>query len=238
MDIAVEYEGYFYSDLSFDLKGQDKSVVGVVDSDDPYERDDFKADIRRALENAFGKPSITEGDIAYRVRENKTTLPADVVPSWEYRRYDRIVNGVPVFHIGSRVYPKSGGFKNNFPAIQLRNGRAKTQATSRRYKRMVRALKKLQMKLVNDRVLEKELPSYLVECIVYNVPNQYFNHSTYLADMRAVLAYIFNETLPAGNWNDWHEVHELTYLFRGGGAWSREDVHNLASETWDYIGFD
>jgi hypothetical protein len=237
VDIAVEYKGYFYSDLSFDLQGQDKSVVGVVSSDDPYTCDEFKADIRGALENAFGARAVSEGNIACRVRENKTTLPADVVPSWEYRRYDHIVNGVPVCHIGSRVYPKSGGYKNNFPAIQLRKGREKTQATSRRYKRMVRALKKLQTKLVNEGVLEQELPSYLVECIVYNVPNPYFNHSTYLADMRSVLAYIFNQTLPNGNWNDWHEVHELRYLFRGG-SWDHEEVHNLASEAWDYIGFD
>lgn len=237
VDIAVEYAGYFYSDLAFDLKDQDKSVVHVVDSTDPYTRDEFKQDILGALQQAFGKQAVTEGNIAYRVRERKTTLPADVVPSWEYRRYDRIVNGVPEFHIGSRVYPKSGGYKNNFPALQLSSGRRKTQATSRRYKRMVRALKKLQTKLVNEGILDAELPSYLIECIVYNVPNDKFNHSTYFDDMRSVLAYIFNETLPAGNWNDWEEVHGLHYLFRGS-SWTREEVHRLADKAWDHLGFD
>jgi hypothetical protein len=32
VDIAVEYRGYFYSDLCFDLAGQPQSAVGVVDS--------------------------------------------------------------------------------------------------------------------------------------------------------------------------------------------------------------
>ncbi|MCU8692622.1 nucleotidyltransferase family protein [Mycobacteroides abscessus] len=237
VDIAVEYGGYFYSDLAFELQGQDKSVVGVVSSDDPYTTDEFKADILGALRQAFGKTAVAEGNIAYRVRESKTTLPADVVPSWEYRRYDRIANGQPVFHRGSRVFPRNGSWKNNFPALQLHNGRQKTSDTGRRYKRIVRALKKLQTKLVNEGLLRKELPSYLVECIVYNVPNDYFNHPTYLSDMREALAYIFNNTLAAGNWNDWHEVHELHYLFRGG-SWTREEVHHLADVAWDHLGFE
>jgi hypothetical protein len=235
VDIAVEYHGFIYSELAFDLKGQPDSVVGLVDSDDPYTRDDFKVDIRGAVDMAFGKSGISEGDIALRIREGKTTLPADIVPSWEYRRYDGLMNGTPIVHIGSRVYPKSGDFKNNFPAQQLSNGRRKTQDTSRRYKRMVRALKKLQTRLVADGLLENELASYLIECIVYNVPNSYFNHTTYLDDMRAVLAYVHDQTLSDGNWYDWHEVHELRYLFRGG-SWNHVEVHDLASTAWDYLG--
>lgn len=233
VDIAVEYHGFFYYDLEFELKGQDKSIVGIVDSDDPYSRDDFRADIEAALNIAFGNDAVTAGDIAYRVRENRTTLPADVVPCWEYRRYD----AQNTCHTGSRVYPKSGGHKDNFPAIQLERGRAKTQATSRRYKRMVRALKKLQTVLISNGALEEELPSYLIECIVYNVPNDEFNKLTYVADMRNVLAFLFNGTLTSASCSDWHEVHELRYLFRGSG-WDYTRVHALADAAWDYIGFE
>lgn len=233
VDIAVEYYGFFYYDLEFDVAGQDKSVVGVVDSDDPYSRDDFKADIQAALRAAFGTDSVTKGDIAYRVRQNKTTLPADVVPCWEYRRYD----ATHVCHVGSRVFPESGGWKDNYPAIQLENGRAKTRLTGRRYKRMVRALKKLQTILVDKEILEKELPSYLVECVVYNVPNTDFNRATYLADMRNVLAFVFNETRSGGSSSDWVEVHTLNRLF-GGSRWSHHEVHDLADAAWDYISFD
>lgn len=237
VDIAVEYNGYFYSDLMFDLEGQDKSVVGVVSSDDPYTREQFKDDIIGALHQSYGKSSVEVGKIAYRIREGKTTLPADVVPCWEYRRYDRIDNGSPVFQKGSRVYPSGGGHKNNYPDQQLASGTKKNTATSRRYKRMVRALKKLQTRLVAEGKLESEiLASYLIECIVYNVPNENFGHSTYKADMRAVLAYIFNETLSQGNFTDWHEVNELKYLFRAAN-WNADDVHRFASEAWDLIGY-
>jgi hypothetical protein len=235
VDIAVEYRGYFYSGLCFDLAGQPDSAVGLVDTTDPYTRDDFKQDIKGALTAAFGASAVSAGRIAYRVRENKTTLPADVVPSWEYRRYDRVVNGTPVFHEGSCVFPTGGRRTVNYPARQLRNGNDKNSRTGKRYKRMVRALKRLQTRLVDQNVLGETLPSYLIECLVYNVADTGFNHTTYLADMRYVLATIFNETKADGEWENWEEVHKLHYLFRGN-SWTYQQVHSLASAAWDHLG--
>lgn len=237
VDIAIEYYGYFYSDLCFDLEGHDKSEVGVVDSTDTYSRDDFKADIQAALELAFGASAVKAGRIAFRVREEKTTLPADVVPCWEYRRYDGIDSyGEPVVHVGSRVYPSDGGFKNNFPRIQVERGTAKNDRTSRRYKRMVRCLKRMQTYLVGRDILDEELPSYLIECIVFNVPDDRFGNSTYLQDFRSVLRYIWQQTKPEGNWAGWEEVHGLHYLFKGNPPWTRAQVHKLVDKAWDMVG--
>ena len=237
VDIAVEYRGFFYSDLCFELEGASDADVGIVASSDPYSRVDFKSDIRAALIAAFGSTAIEDGRVAYRVREKKTTLPADVVPSWEYRRYDRIVNGIPQYHEGARIYPTSGGYKNNFPKRQLTNGRAKNTRTGLRYKRLVRALKKLQGYLASTGDLSDELPSYLVESLVYNVDDEYFGHDAYLDDMRAVLAEIFNATLPNGGSDDWEHVHGLMYLFRGTDEWTAEQAHALADAAWVELGF-
>lgn len=75
-------------------------------------------------------------------------------------------------------------------------------------------------------------------CIVYNVPDDHFNHSTYKADLRAVLAFVFNQTLAAGNWNDWEEVNGRKYLFRGCGGPTRAQVHAFASAAWDEVGLE
>jgi hypothetical protein len=238
VDVAVEYRGFFYYDFMFDLEGASLEDVGMHVSDDPYTRADFKADIRGALVASYGAAAIGDGSIAYRVREKKTTLPADVVPSWEYRRYDTLVNGRPTFHEGARVYPTSGGHKDNYPKIQLTNGTDKNNRTGYRYKRMVRALKKLQSRLVDDGRLDHELPSYLVECLVYNVPDALLNNTNYLADMQSVLATIFNATLTNGNSNEWGHVHNLKYLFRGGDKWTTAEAHALASAAWDELGLE
>lgn len=236
VDIAVEYYGYFFYDLCFELEGQDKSVLKLTDSSDPYTRSEFKADILAALNVAFGESAVEPGKIAYRIREKKTTLPADVVPCWEYRRYDRIVNGTPVVFVGSRVFPSSGAHKDNYPKVQLDNGVSKNNATKRRYKRIVRAFKKLQTRMVSEGVLDAELPSYFSESLVYNVDNDAFGHTTYLEDMRRVLAQIFNATLPNGDHAKWVQAHELQYLFHG--AFTRADAHKVASTAWDYLGFE
>lgn len=237
VDIAVEYRGYFFYDLEFELEGKDPGTVGVVPSTDPYTPDDFKSDIRAALVGAFGSPAITDGKIAYRIRQKRTTLPADVVPSWAYRRYDRLTaDGRPVWHEGARVFPSTGGHKDNYPKIQLENGIAKNNATGRRYKRMVRAFKKLQTRLVEAGELAEELPSYLTECLVYNVPNDSFGQPTYLADMQNVLAHIYNGTLTSSNSNEWLEVNRLHYLMRGHNSWTTRGIHAVADAAWDHLG--
>lgn len=239
VDIAVEYYGYFYSDLLFELAGHDQSEVGLRDSEDPYTTDQFKADIKSALDATFGANAVKPGRIAYRVREKKTTLPADVVPCWEYRRYEGVDNaGQPIVSIGSRVFPTDGRHIDNYPKIQVERGTAKNEPvrTSRRYKRMVRCLKKLQTKLVSENVLEEELPSYLLECLVFNVPDDRFGDDSYLTDMRQVLSYLWAETKADGSWNDFEEVHGLAYLFRGGRSWTRAQVHTLVDKAWDAVG--
>jgi predicted nucleotidyltransferase len=236
VDIAVEYRGYFYSELCFDLAGQSDSVVGIYSTADPYTRGEFKKDVEAALRAAFGTSAVSSGHIAYRVREGKTTLPADVVPSWEFRRYDRIVNGTPLVHEGTCVFPTGGSRKVNYPSRQLRNGNDKNSRTGKRYKRMVRALKRLQTRVVQQGALANALPSYLIECLVYNVPDAGFNHEAYLSDMQFVLATISNATKPGGNWESWEEVHGLHYLFTGTTSWTYQQAHGLADACWDHLG--
>jgi hypothetical protein len=236
VDIAVEYQGFFEYDMLFDLAGKTLSDVGASVSTDPYTRDQFKADIRAALVAAYGSAAIKDGDIAYRVREKKTTLPADVVPCWAYRRYDGIAFGKATYHEGSRVHPRRGGHKTNYPKLQLTKGTEKNNRTGYRYKRMVRALKKLQTRLVDAGTLSSELPSYLVECLVFNVPDSGFNRSTYKEDMRYVLATLFNDTLANGKCNEWGHVHDLVYLFGSHENWVSEQVNTFASAAWDELG--
>lgn len=74
--------------------------------------------------------------------------------------------------------------------------------------------------------------------LVYNVPSADFGHDDYLTDMREVLACIFNSTLPLGDYEEWHEVHEPNYLFGGDRSWSRRQVHDVVSTAWDYLGLE
>lgn len=241
VDIAVECSEFFYYDHQG--TGADVRKAALLEATHApykggYTSQDFKRDVEGALVAYYGRTAITRGNMAMRVREKKTTLPADVVPCFEHHYiYDTDADSQAVFHKGTRVYKDNGGYVHNWPVQQYSCGVVKNNATARRYKRMTRALKRLENELVTRGEIEA-LPSFLMECLVYNVPNSSFNHSTYLADMRSVLAFVFNETRTADKCNEWLEVNERKYLFRPAQSWTYKQAHELASKAWDYIGFD
>jgi hypothetical protein len=234
VDIGVEYTGFFYFDQAGNAKGLEKSELGIFSSDDPWTPSALKDEIERALVSEFGASAVTRGNKALTVRETSRSLAADVVPCVSYRRY----YGFGDHRAGNKLFPDRGAAIINWPQQQYDSGVAKNDRTGKRYKRMVRALKRLENELVEQGWCT-EVVSYLIECLVYNVPNEQFGHNSLVSDMRALLATIYNATLDSGDANDWEEVNGLKWLFRGGSqAWTVQDAHQLAGESWDYMGFD
>jgi hypothetical protein len=86
--------------------------------------------------------------------------------------------------VGQRLFPKSGGKIDNFPQQNYDNGVAKNTATNRRYKQIVRCIKRLEAELFEEGRIAREYPGYLIECLVYNVPDWKFGHATLYADMQ------------------------------------------------------
>lgn len=241
VDIAVECTDFYYHDQTG--AAADVKKAAVESKFTPYKggytSKQFKADVEQALVDYYGRSAVERGNMAMRVREKKTTLPADVVPCFEYHLvYDTDFWGNVKYDQGTRIYPDKGSHIHNWPQQQYAQGVAKNDATGRRYKRMVRALKRLENELFKKGKLEAELPSFLMECLVYNVPNDQFNHKTYLRDMREVLRHIFNQTLKYEKCKDWLEVSERKYLFRPSQPWTWQQAHDLADQAWDYMGLE
>ena len=190
VDIAVECTEFaYYSNdgAAGDIRKIAKIEEAVRKVKGSYTYVEFKDDVENALVDYYGRSAVKRGNIAIRVREKKTTLPADVVPCYEYHyHYDADSAGAVLYHQGTRVYPDLGHYFSNWPQQQKDRGVSKNDKTGRRYKRMVRALKRLENELVSEGLLD-DLPSFLIECLVYNVPNDKFNHTNYVDDMRAVL---------------------------------------------------
>ena len=238
VDIAAEYRGFVFNDLTEDAAGLSLAELGISDYTGDYSVEQFKDDVEDALVAAFGRRAVERGNIAMRVRESRTTLPADVVPCFEYHLiHGRGFLGQPLYRQGHRVYPDSGSPIENYPQQQYDNGVAKNIQTGHRYKHLVRIPKNLENEVV-DKGLLNDLPSYLIECLVFNVPDNAFGHATYMADLRAVLAKIFNATLADDGCDDWVEVNKVKYLFRSSQPWTRQQAHGFADCAWDYVGFD
>lgn len=242
VDMAVEYGGLYYIDTTGAEADVRKAALATRDYAGPYGgvagAAKFKADVEHALREYFGTTPIERGNLSLRIRGHKTTLPADVVPCFTYRLVTgRSWTGPVTYHEGTRLYPDHGNYIHNWAQQQYERGVAKNNTTGRRYKRLVRALKRVENQLVAAGRLN-ELPSFFIECLVYNVPNNMFRHATYTADMRAVLAVIYNATLDDSRCEGWLEASERKWLFGHGQGWKRQQAHELAGRAWNHLGFE
>lgn len=121
IDINVQYVDGFYYDLP---SGADYSDFGIVPVS--YTAVDFKNHVQNALANKFGS-DVKRKNKCIVVEGNTYRVGADVVPTWQYRRYshDR------TFVEGACFFADSGERVVNFPIQHIKNGRLKNSQTQR-----------------------------------------------------------------------------------------------------------
>lgn len=215
-----------------------KDQVGLVDATS-YTQTVFKDEVGLALRSYFGADGVTRGDKAFDVHENNYRIDADVVATVEHRRYLWSPDRGWYYLSGTTLRPDSGGKIINWPNQHYENGVGKNTRTGRNFKRLVRIIKRLRNQMADERIAAAEpIPSYLIECLVWNVPDEGFSNSTYAADVRWVLAHLFNNLRADATCSEWGEVNELKYLFRPSQAWTRQQALAFASAAWSYVGFE
>lgn len=229
VDIAVVCSDSFFFD---GLEGAEVDSFGY--STASYLYSDFRSEVGDALKAYFSNGAVTEGDKAFDVKANTYRVDADVAPFFEHRRFFPSGN----FITGVEMRPKSGGIIRNWPDQHYNNGVKKNADTSRAYKGCVRILKTLRYKMLADGFESaKSVPSFLMECLCWNVPNEHLGANTWEADLRSCLIYLYNNTKTADGCDEWGEVSELKYLFRPAQPWTREVTNQFIVDCWGYVGF-
>jgi hypothetical protein len=91
--------------------------------------------------------------------------------------------------------------------------------------------------MIEDGVnVSDNITSFLLECLVWNVPNQYINNDEgWSARLREAIIYLYQNTTEDSKCTEWGEVSELIYLFRGGRKWTRQDVNAYMQQMWTYL---
>jgi hypothetical protein len=232
VDICVEWTEFAYVDTWGGTAGMGPAELNYTPSTNPMTPTDFRARIERALRRQFGSALVdTSGDKAIDVAAGPNTLDADVVPCFELHRYDTPTSYV----VGQRLFPKSGGKIDNFPQQNYDNGVRKNTATGRRYKQIVRCIKRLEAELFEEGRIPREYPGYLIECLVYNVPNWKFGNATLYADLEAVLDHLWDATNSREEADKLEEVNELVMIFRGRPDRSPRNAHAFIDTAWRRI---
>ncbi len=229
VDICVRLNSTFFTTYP---EGMTDQHVGNSAGSITFE--EYKSLIHTALNARFGADSVTRGKKAFDVHANSYRVDADVVPTFAHRYYfeDR------TFISGVAFIVDGGGRIHNWPEQALANGVKKHEATGRRYKKMVRILKRLRNEMQEEKISAADnIASFLIESLVYNVPNSEFSTDSYYEDLRNVLVSTYNATKTDEADKDWREVNGIKYLFHPKQGWTREQANAFLLGCWRYVGY-
>jgi len=230
VDINVRYTGGFYFDLPPNTQRSDFGL----DNPSEYSSSEFKNDVENALVSKFGRESVLRPNKCITIVGDNYRVETDVVPTWNYRRYSE--NGSYV--LGAKFKTDKDIWIVNYPKQHIENGKNKNSKTFKRFKRLTRIYKKLRYKMIDDgEQISKNITSFLLECLVWNVQNNIFNdNDTWTERLKQSIIYLYNNTKEDSTCKEWGEVSELLYLFPKR-KWSRTDVNNFLVQIWNYLEF-
>jgi hypothetical protein len=233
VDIVVENQDCFYYEF-FQCDDPPPGTIAPYTGEWTPAR--WRQEVTNALVKCFGSDVDTSGKVALTVSAKPGSRPsADVIPSYVYYRYDRTDQSV--VHQGSKVFKTTSGSIENWPQQQLDNGRRKNTATNHRYKNYVRALKNAENFLVQSDEIEAK-PSYLMECLVWNVPDSTLRIGDLDDGFRATLVWLWQHLDDQYVYENWHEPNQLKYLFWSGQKWTRADAKEIVLKTWQLLGYE
>ena len=206
----------------------------------PFRFDQYKAHIAWCLQQEFGARAITIGKKAIQVhKDDNEKIHADVVPAFTFQLYGPRSGPFGLRGVtenGIALITSEGRRITNFPDQHYANGCAKNDRTRRRYKRVVRILKRLRNHIAENpdapqsiRAAAKSTASFLIDCLVYNCPDTVFENAEIYDDVVGVLRYlsaVLNDPadgrtlLGMPSWVFWREVNGIKPLFGLEQAWT------------------
>jgi len=209
VDIVICCSDAFYHNLE-KLSDDQKLAFHSHFNNASYDYTEFKTAVRDTLADAFGT-SVTLGKKAIRIAASGARRSADVVPVFQHRRYYSFgLNDKQNFHKGVSFFTSDNQRIDNFPKHHSANLTAKHQATNSRFKPMIRVFKNLRTKLVDlNRLQRGEAPSYFIEGLLYNAPNNLFE-----ADKSATTFNILNWLHDTTDRTEFACANDLYYLVR------------------------
>jgi hypothetical protein len=173
VDVVAQLNSTFYSNLSDEQRG----ILRLTPAS--YGWANFKTDVLKALKGYYGESAVAEGNKSIKIKGGKGRLPADVVVCAKLRRYKTVS---PRDYVEGMCFWSRNDHRKivNYPKLHYENGVRKhsPERTNGWYKPTVRIFKNARTCLVDHGTISDDLaPSYFLECLLYNVPDNNFGGS-------------------------------------------------------------
>lgn len=198
VDIIIQLNDCFREDLT-DLREDEKTAYKSTFREATYTHVDFKRDVLSTLIKQYGS-AVMAGDKAIAIDASGSRRKADVIVAIQFRRYIKFRSSNDSSYIeGICFWNGRGEMIVNYPRQHSANLTAKHQASSERLKPMVRVFKNMRSRMIDNGLIEPGIaPSYYLECLLYNVPNEVFK-STYQKCVVNILNWYYQYNQNANN---------------------------------------
>ncbi|MEC7952476.1 MAG: nucleotidyltransferase [Pseudomonadota bacterium] len=230
VDIVICLTSVYYSDTN-NLDPDEKTRYEANRNPASYKFSDFKTEVTDWLTLHFGS-GVTSGNKAIFVPGSSGRRDADVIACVENHDYfsypDR---SPPEFHSGIAFWTNNQQKIVNYPKQHLSNCSNKNGNTRTRFKPDVRVLKNMRNAAVDDGVLSRgKSPSYFLEGMLYNIPNQLFDPSRQTTFENAF------SWLSSCNLDDLVCANERFYLVRDGlpNCWKATDFRDTLAALTEF----
>ncbi len=126
----------------------------------------FRGQVLEALRATYGTKTVTSGHKSLKLSKGKIPAKADVVVTLSYG------TGIAFY------LPKERRWVVSYPKQHQERGLLKEQAVNNRYKSTVRIFKNARNYLIQGHAIKDgAAPSYFIECLLYNIPDDRFTPS-------------------------------------------------------------
>lgn len=233
IDVVVLYENTFYKDMTALTLAQ-QQLHEMTFSPASYHWRQLRDDVLAALRDHFGNGAVTPGKKSIKVQIGAGRKSADVVPAVQFRRYVTFVDRYNLTaYWGIQFFDSAGNAIVNYPKYHIANGEAKNHEsrTRGRYKATVRVFKNLRNYMVDNKMLSEGIaPSYYMECLMYNVPDNLFVgrfENTIPTIINYLLTIPFNSLMSQNGvtpligtgLTQWSENNFVTFIFAAKSVW-------------------
>lgn len=211
----------------------------------PVTYEDVYASLRseavRLLADRFGAFNVDDtGNKAIRIKEIPgSRAKVDVIPCF-------VLNHIIWHSVQQRFVSIEGvaipgrnfNWIANYPQIHTANGSAKRERTANRFKKMVRIFKRLRNEMKESGDLLIDVPSFMIECLVYAVEDQYFLvESDDRYDRTRRLALRMYELLSSAEWvANATEISGFKLMFFPGQTWTLSTAQSFIALTIQHLG--
>lgn len=230
VDIVIRLDDCFHSDLE-SLSDDEKSAYKQAFSDATYTHTDFKRDVLSVLEDQYGS-AVKTGDKAIAIDASGSRRKSDVIVATQFRQYFKFRSASDSEYVEGICFFNAAGERiANYPKQHSANLTVKHQASSKWLKPMARVFKNMRSRLVEGGLIDAGIaPSYYIEGLLYNVPNEKFT-----ASYQDCVANILNWYRQDAAKTDLVCANEQYYLLRDGyhTCWSQTDCDALVEAAVD-----